>query len=199
MPVDNPNIICIKNNAECKHDWKKFRLQRPKLFGRGFNLEESIATQVSQVWADAFSVVDVQSATSKYLGVAWDFVLAYIKDGSDRVNGVCALEFRMPKHIPYVFIDALAVNEDSRGQKIGKSLCAAAEDVAKLIWKTSPQSFEKMYLALNVEKSDGEKLTPIYEKLGFHVASRNEIYETAFDPREFDDEREFRMVKRLVL
>jgi hypothetical protein len=222
LEVANPNIICIRNNNEFKESWSKFHAQRPSLFGPEFNLEEHIAIQVGQVWADAFHV-DVQHTQSKYCGPNWDYVLVYIKEGSNHVSGVCALEFRVPVNhslleVPYLYIDALAVNADDRKQNIGRSLCGAAGDIATMIWNdldTHPETtiwynkdtnpFKKMYLALNVDISDKELMTPIYEKLGFHVATHKEDDETTFEAWapflgdwDVNTRREFRMIKDVI-
>jgi len=139
--LSNPNIFCIRNNPVFKDNCAKLHQLRPGHLGPNFNIQEGICVQVAEIWSEAFRVSQFGAMRKYNNPTSWDFVLLYIKEGSDVINGVCALNFRAPYRLipqanfaPHLFIDALAVEELSRRQNICRELCDAATELARLIW-----------------------------------------------------------------
>ena len=233
LRLSNPNIFCIKNNPAFKNNCAKLDQLRPGHLGKNFHREDPISIHVAAIWSEAFRV-DQFNAIRKYNSRGgWHFMLLYIKKGSDTVNGVAALEFRAPselsrryKFAPYLFIDALAVDSDSRNQGICRELCEAATEVAALIWndmcenpltniwfapedideKLTTNPFAELFVALNVDKPDKKGLAALYEHLGFRVANAAEDARLSFTPWHHsgvcdwavNQYLEFRMLKNLT-
>jgi hypothetical protein len=233
LSLSNPNIFCVKNNPDFKNNCAKLDQLRPGHLGKDFRREDDICFHVGDLWSEAFGVPQ-DGAIRKYNSRGgWNFMLLYITEGSDTVNGVAALEFRAPselsrryKFAPYLFIDALTVETDSRGKGICRELCEAATEVAALIWndmcenplaniwfapddideELTTNPFTELFVALNVDKPDTKSLAPLYERLGFRVADAAEDARLSFTPWHHssvcdwavDQDHEFRMLKNLT-
>ena len=234
LRLTNPNIFCVKNNPTIKNNCAKLDQLRPGHLGENFRREDDISFHVGDIWSEAFGVSQSEAMRKYNSRGGWHFMLLYIREGSDTVNGVAALEFRAPselsrryKFAPYLFIDALAVERDSRNQGVCRELCNAAAEVAALIWNdmcenplaniwiapeeidehltTNP--FTEIFVALTVDKPDTKNPAALYERRGFRVASPAENKRLSFSPwpphQSFcdwgvDEDREFRMLKNLT-